>query len=138
MQPMVPYGTIINLKNHKSKTHPPMPIASRAAQFAPFAALTGYEESLSESSRVTAEKRELGEEREDELNRKIQYLKEHVSEYPMIKVIYFIRDSKKQGGHYQSLRGNVRIVDTTLRLMVFIDGIAISIDDVYDIELSNA
>ena len=132
---MVPYGTIINLKNHKSKTHPPMPIASRAAQFAPFAALTGYEESLSESSRVTAEKRELGEEREDELNRKIRYIEEHIANHPKTKVIYFLQDKKKSGGQYLSINGDIRLVDTIARLLIFESGDIISIDDVYEIQI---
>ena len=110
-----------------------MPILSRAAQFAPFAALTGYGESISESARLTETKEDPGEEGTEILNRKMQYLMEHLSEIEETEIIYFVPDLQKDGGHYCSFKGKVRVIDPAERVLKLCSGEELSIDDIGDI-----
>ena len=124
------YEMIIDLKRPKSAKHSPMPILSRAAQFAPFAALTGYGESISESARLTEVKEDLGEEETEILNQKIQYLMEHLSEIEETEITYFVPDLLKDGGCYYSLKGKVRVIDPAERVLKLRSGEEISLDDI--------
>lgn len=99
------YDDIINLPHHVSKKHLPMSVADRAAQFSPFAALTGYEDAIAETARQTTEKIPLSETEEELLNRRMNYLKEHISEHPKIKITYFKADKLKAGGAYLTKTG---------------------------------
>ena len=92
------YGDIIHLPHPVSEKHPRMPMQDRAAQFSPFAALTGYEEAIYETGRLTEEKTELGEEEKAILDRKQQLLLEKLDERPTLTVTYFVPDEKKSGG----------------------------------------
>jgi len=104
----------------------------RAAQFAPFAALTGHDEAIKETARLTDDYMEMGEDRLGELSAKIQLLIDKLSEQPEITVVYFIPDERKSGGSYAEKTGIVRIIDEYERKLVFYDGDKILIDRVAD------
>lgn len=124
------YADIINLPHHVSKKHPRMSIDARAAQFAPFAALTGYEEAVKETARLTDEKIEIDEEMKIGLDRKIEIIKENIDNNPKVTFTYFIKDNKKQGGKYVSITGNVKKIDEYNEQIILTDGIRISIEEI--------
>jgi len=132
------YKDIINLPHYTSSKRPRMSREKRAAQFSPFAALTGYDAEIKEATRLTEEKLELDEDRVNDINSKLQYIKDHIDENPEISVEYFIPDEKKSGGAYVTVSGLVRIIDEYERFVVFSDGRRIAIDDMYEIELLNS
>lgn len=129
------YDDIINLPHHQSAKRPRMSNAERAAQFSPFAALTGYEDVLEETARLTDRRVELSESEQAELDRQLQWLQERVSEKPMVTVTYFQPDEKKDGGSYVTFTGQVRRVDDVQKEIIFADGSTISIDDLFSIQI---
>ena len=129
---MKDYSKIINLPHHQSATRKRMSNYDRAAQFAPFAALTGHDEAIKETARLTDDYMEMGEDRLGELSAKIQLLIDKLSEQPEITVVYFIPDERKSGGSYAEKTGIVRIIDEYERKLVFYDGDKILIDRVTD------
>ena len=94
------YDDVINRQHPTSKKHPRMSNMNRAAQFAPFAALTGYEESIEESARLTDRKIELSEYEIEELNTRLYFIKEHIKDRPKVTITYFQPDGRKDGGAY--------------------------------------
>ena len=96
------YSDIINLSRPVSK-RPRMTLEQRSAQFAPFAALTGYEGQVKETARLTNKKIEINEELKEILNKKIQLIQKKIKEQPQIEITYFIPDSKKDGGKYETV-----------------------------------
>ena len=129
---MKDYSKIISLPHHQSATRKRMSNYDRAAQFAPFAALTGHDEAIKETARLTDDYMEMGEDRLGELSAKIQLLIDKLSEQPEITVVYFIPDERKSGGSYAEKTGVVRIIDEYERKLVFYDGDKILIDRVAD------
>lgn len=127
------YDEIINLPHHVSKTRPQMPMSDRAAQFAPFAALTGYDSAIKETGRLTDEKIELDEETLTVLDRKYHLLMDALDEAPEIEITYFKPDERKAGGKYVSATGTVKKVDDFERLITMQDGLKIPMDDVLSI-----
>ena len=127
------YDEIINLPHHVSKTRPQMPMSDRAAQFAPFAALTGYESAIKETGRLTDERIELDEEALTALDRKYQLLMDTLDDAPEVTIIYFQPDERKAGGQYVSATGTVKKVDTFGRRILLQDGTRIPLDSVYDL-----
>ena len=105
---MEKYDDIINLPHHVSKKHPQMSLHDRAAQFAPFAALTGYDEEVKEVSRITGQFHPLESKKKEEINQKLCILQEIQYEHPLISICYFVPDKRKAGGsepvHHQSRR----------------------------------
>jgi len=128
------YRDIINLPHHVSANRPQMPLRDRAAQFSPFAALTGYEDVIKESARLTDERLELSEEWQSRINERLQIILENVSERPEVKITFFVADKRKKGGAYETVSGCVKYVDECERTVVFADNSAVSIDDIYDID----
>lgn len=126
------YDDIINLPHHQSKTRPHMSLVDRAAQFSPFAALTGYDAEVKEAARVTDEKIELSEEMSCRLDEKLKILQEHVSEYPQVSVTYFLPDEKKDGGSYVTVTETVKRIDEYERKIVLTDGSQIPIKDILE------
>lgn len=127
------YEDIINLPHPISKRHPQMDISQRAAQFAPFAALTGYEENIKESARLTDKRIEIDEELKVILNNKIQLIIEYIKEKPEITFTYFIYDNKKSGGKYVNITGIVKKIDTIEEYIILTDKTKIPIKEIINI-----
>ena len=128
------YGDILNMPHHVSATRPQMPMSDRAAQFAPFAALTGYDSAIKETRRLTDERIELDEEALTALDRKYQLLMEALDEAPEVTITYFQPDERKAGGKYVSAVGTVKKVDDFERRVTMQDGARIPMDDVLNID----
>ena len=119
------YDDIINLPHPVSKRYPRMPLAERAAQFSPFAALTGYESVISETARLTDKRLELDE------NRKLSALASSLPEKPEVTITFFKKDSRKEGGKYITLTARLKKIDATAHTIVLTDGVTIPIADIY-------
>lgn len=130
----IEYSDIINLPHHVSKTRPQMSMLDRAAQFSPFAALTGYDAAIKETGRLTDEKIELDEETKAALDMKQSYLIEIIDEQPEISVTYFLPDTRKSGGAYVTTTGKLKRFDEYERLLILTNGKKIPMDDIADIE----
>ena len=128
------YDEIINLPHHISKTRPQMPMADRAAQVAPFAALTGYDSTIKETGRLTDERIELDVEALSALDMKYQLLMEAHDEAPEVTITYFQPDERKAGGKYVSAVGAVKKIDDFERRITMRDGTRIPMDDVLSID----
>lgn len=136
-----PYDDIINLPHHQSKTHPHMPLHDRAAQFAPFAALAGYDDMVRETGRLTEAETDLSEDDREVLDRKISRIASALKnrQYPAVTITVFVPDEKKDGGSYVSVSGRVKKIDGAARLLILLSengisaGEAISIDRIIDI-----
>ena len=115
------YDDVINRQHPTSKKHPRMSRMNRAAQFAPFAALTGYEESIEETARLTDRRIELSEYESEELNAKLNFIQEHIKEHPEVTITYFQPDERKEGGKYITVAGKVRRIDEVNSMIVFED-----------------
>ena len=124
-----PYDDIIHLPHHVSRNHPQMPHRDRSAQFAPFAALTGYEAALGETARQTAERRELDPQGAEELNCRLAALIARLPERPEVTVEYFVPDDRKAGGAYVTVTGRVQHISVPERTLVMEDGAVIPLDD---------
>jgi hypothetical protein len=129
------YEDIRNHERYQLKHHTPMSLESRAAQFAPFAALVGYDEEIGEAARSTDGREELSEDAIDALNQAFQKLLEHEEERPLVMVTYFQPDAKKDGGRYMTYTGNFRFYDAEKRVMKFVDGMVIGVGQVCRIEI---
>lgn len=129
-----PYEDIVDLPHHVSKKHPQPTMADRAARFAPFAAITGYEEMVLEEARVTDDRIELDESSKAALNEKLNMILEFIDEQPEVKITYFEPDKKKSGGAYLTITGAVKRIDEYERLVILTDGKKINIDDIYKIQ----
>lgn len=128
------YDDIIDHFHHVSKNHPPMPTADRAAQFAPFAALTGHGTAVMETARLTQERVELDEDCKADINRQLQQLKELEDDEPAVAVTYFVKDKRKSGGAYVTVAGRVKKIDEYKRHMLLTDSTKIPIDEIIEIE----
>lgn len=128
------YDKIMGLPHHVSKTRPQMPMSDRAAQFAPFAALTGYDAAIKETGRLTDERIELDVEALSALDMKYQLLMEAHDEAPEVTITYFQPDERKAGGKYITATGAVIKVDDFERLITMQDGTKIPMDDILSID----
>ena len=124
------YDDIIRLPHHVSQNHPQMPLRERAAQFAPFAALTGYETAVGETARLTSERRELDPQEAAELNRRLADLAARLKDRPKVTIEYFVPDERKSGGAYVTVTGRVRNISVAERLLVMEDGAVIPLEDI--------
>ncbi len=127
------YDDIIDLPHHRSEKHPRMSAIDRAAQFSPFAALTGYEDAVEETARLTDVRLELSEDEKTRINHKLQMIVDKIDERPEITVIYFVPDQKKEGGAYITVSGTVKRVDDFERNIIFFDKTVIPIEQIRDI-----
>jgi hypothetical protein len=128
------YDDIINLPHHVSATHPHMPAIDRAAQFSPFAALTGYDAAIKETARLTGERVELDEYMKDVLSDRLQIIIDQLKEHPEIAITYFQPDEKKNGGDYVTVIDTVKKIDEYERIIVMNDGTWIQIDEIISID----
>lgn len=128
------YDDIINLPRHRSMTRPPMSRSNRAAQFSPFAALTGHEEAVKETARLTDRRIELDETMKAKLDEKLRIIQEQQASKPEITITYFKPDEKKSGGSYLTIRGIIKKIDYYERAVLMKDGTRIEIDEIIDIQ----
>ena len=129
------YDDIINIPRWNPKSHPRMSEYDRAAQFAPFAALTGYDAMVSETARLTDARDDLDEEQMLALDETLTAIMERVNEHPRICVTWFRKDGRKQGGEYVKTEGSVRDVELANRLVILKEGARISLDDISSITI---
>lgn len=128
------YDDIIDLPHHVSETHPPMSRADRAAQFSPFAALTGYDAAVRETARMTERRIELDEGVKAELNARLNCILEHLSEHPQVSITYFMPDEKKSGGAYRTVTGAVRKLDSFAKTLTLVDGTVVPMEEMVHVE----
>ena len=127
------YDDLLPLPHPEPKTRLRMPMADRAAQFAPFAALTGYDAAIRETARLTEQRAELDEDARELLNAKLQILSERLNERPFAEFTVFREDRCKAGGAYETVSGIARRIDPTSRRVLFEGGTEIQIDEIYEI-----
>ena len=128
------YDDIIHLSRPVSKKRSPMSNFDRAAQFSPFAALTGYDAVIAETGRLTDTQIELDEGGKALLDEKLQTIREHLAQQPKVKLTVFCPDSRKSGGAYETITGNVKKIDPVARILVLTGGEVIPVDRIYGIE----
>ena len=131
---MSEYDDIIHLPHHVSRKHPQMSMEDRAAQFSPFAALTGYDAAIAETARLTDQRVELDEYERQALNEKLQFISEHLNEHPKVRITYFLPDARKDGGEYVTVTGNVKKLDDYEHKIVLMDGMGILMEDMIRID----
>ena len=128
------YSDIIYLPHHVSKIHPKMTMNERAAQFSPFAALTGHSEAVKETARLVDQKLDLDESQIVIINNQLNYIKEYIEERPEITITYFQQDHKKTGGAYITRCNKVIKIDDYKRLLILENDIKILFEDIYSID----
>lgn len=128
------YDDIINLPHHVSADRPHMPMLDRAAQFLPFAALTGYDAAIVETARLTDTKRDLSEEQKEVISKQLHELQSRLRTDPTITATYFVPDSRKAGGAYRSVTGAAKKVDEYSGILEMSNGITIPFDDILSLE----
>lgn len=127
------YEDIIYLPHYEPKNYPRMSSNNRASQFAPFSALTGYEEQVKETARLTNKRMEIDEGLKNVLNNKLQVIQMNIKSNPEITIVYFVPDKKKSGGTYISITGNVKKIDTIKELIIMRDNTKIPMNDILSI-----
>lgn len=128
------YDDIINLPHYVSATRPRMSVIDRAAQFSPFAAMTGYDAAIKETARLTDERVELDECIKNVLSDRLQIIADRIKEHPEIAITYFQPDAKKRGGAYVTATGTAKKIDDHERVVFMTDGTAIPIDEIVSID----
>ena len=130
-----PYEDIIDLPRPVSKKHPPMPLIKRAAQFLPFAALSGFEGEIAEAARLTEAAPELGEDALAALDEQLALLRQRLPDQPEITLTRFVPDERKTGGRYEQVTGRVRRLDEPGRALILSDGTKIDLDTIVELLL---
>ncbi len=130
------YDDILSMKRPEPRYHIRMPLADRAAQFAPFAALSGYSEVIHEAGRTTEEKKVLDEWEKERINRKLLTLQSRISLQPFIIVTFFAPDEKKEGGSYLTMSGNLKKIDTYENKLILTNGVKIDFEEIIEIRYS--
>lgn len=128
------YDDIINLPHHVSTKHPRMSALDRAAQFSPFAALTGHDAAIKETARLTNIKLDLDDDKKEELDSRLQMLRAQTALRPEVEITYFVPDTKKSGGSYLSIRGSIKKFDDIEHKLLMENGTIIPINDIYGLE----
>lgn len=129
------YDDIMHMERYRLKKHRPMPLKNRAFQFSAFAALSGFDEEINETARLTDEFRELTEEELDRNNAVLCEMMERESENPKVRIIYFKPDERKSGGSYRKYIGNLRFFDEESMILNFTDGSRISVEQIVRAEI---
>ncbi len=128
------YDDLLPLPHHVSTTHPHMSVSDRAAQFSPFAALTGHDAAIAETARLTEGRVELDEYRKADLNRRLRILQDRTDEKPAVSITYFQPDNKKAGGAYITAAGYIKKMDEYERTVVMQDGARIPFDQIIAVD----
>ena len=131
------YKDIIDLPYQKSNRHPHMSLLNRAAQFSPFAALTGHGDNIEEAGRFVEEKIECDEEVKQKLDQSLQKIMSRIEESPVVSITYFEPDTKKQGGRYRTVKERIKKVDTYERRLILEDRSHIYFEQIINLELEN-
>lgn len=131
------YGDILDVPHPVSSNHTPMSLENRAAQFAPFAALTGYDSAIMETGRYTEGQIELEGDRITELDKVLQEIQEKITEQPEVRVICFIPDSRKSGGEYREFFGKVKKIDPIEKRISLMSGEQLLMKDIIDITVAD-
>ena len=129
------YDDIIALPHPEPRTHPRMSLHDRAAQFSPFAALTGHSAAIAETGRLTASRITLDESEIARVDAALQRLRELLPQEPMASITYFVPDERKAGGSYQTITGKVKRIDTVNGVLLLTDRREIPIADIFDITI---
>lgn len=132
------YDDIINMPHHISKKHPRMSLENRSAQFAPFAALTGYEDEVEETARLTDKRIEITDEIKTEINIKLKTIQEKIYAKPKVTITYFIPDSKKEGGSYKTVTSNVMKIDKYKQTIILKNKTEIPINFITNISIEES
>ena len=127
------YDDIINLPHHISPTRQRMSMHDRAAQFAPFAALVGYDDAVAETARLTETRPELDEQEQRAINERLAYIADHIHEQPEVRIKYFVPDDRKSGGAIVVTSGKVKKISATNGTIVLTDGCKIRLSDITDL-----
>ena len=130
------YDDIINLPHHVSPTRQRMSMHDRAAQFAPFAALVGYDDAVAETARLTETRPELDEQEQRAINERLAYIADHINEYPEVRIKYFVPDEHKSGGAIIEFSGKVKKISATDGTIVMTDGCKIRLSNIVDLSIS--
>lgn len=128
------YDDILRLTRPQSKKHRPMPMEDRAAQFSPFAALTGYDAAVSETARCTEERIELDPQEAERLGERLAALIKRQQEQPELSLLYFVPDARKAGGAYVTVSGRLKKITDFPRCIYLTDGSRIPIEDIVAVE----
>ena len=128
------YDDIINMSHHVSKKHPRMSLKNRSAQFAPFAALTGYEDEVEEIARHTDKRIEITDEIKNEINLKLKTIQEKIYTKPKVTITYFIPDTKKEGGKYKKITCNIIKIDKYKQKIILDNNLEIFIINIVNID----
>lgn len=129
------YDDIIGLPHPTPQNHIRMPLSSRAAQFAPFAALTGHSEAIKETARTTEQQIELDESMKELINDKLLLLEQNFEEHPLVTIIFFFADKNKSGGSYISSTGFIKKFLKYEQTLIMSDDCTIPINDIFDIQI---
>ena len=129
-----PYGDIMHLSRPVSTRHLPMSMHDRAAQFSPFAALTGYDAAIEETARLTDRQTELAESSKEALDKKIRTIQDEIDTMPEVTVTFFEPDLRKSGGAYRTITGRVKKIDDYEKSIVFQDGTTVKFSRLYSID----
>ena len=128
------YSDILHVPRPEPKYHKRMPLADRAAQFSPFAALTGFYGVIEETGRTTDKKMALDEREKERINRQLNYLNNQINSHPRVKITYFLPDKTKDGGKYVVTSGRIRKINEYENCIILQNGVKINFDDIRDIE----
>lgn len=131
------YDDIINMERPVSRSHTPMPIIDRAAQFASFAALTGYEDTVEEVARLTSKRIDLDEYEIELIDRELQYISDNLSKRERVEITYFIPDAHKSGGAYKTVTDIVEKIDDFEKIVILSSGAVIPICQIVALEIKN-
>ena len=131
------YDDIINLPHHQSSERPHMSLHDRAAQFAPFAALSGHEEAIEETARLTEDRITLDDSKIEQINEKLSDIALHLKDRVMVSITYFRPDSKKSGGVYLTDIGIIKKLDTIEQFIVMENGLKIPMKQIVSVEESD-
>jgi len=129
------YSDMINLPHHVSGKHPQMSLEVRAAQFLPFAALTGYDDALEETARLTETKVDLDDNYKEQLNEKLLLLQKCLPAQPAVRITFFKKDEKKDGGAYITAAGNLKKIDLYENRLVLTNGTGVGISDIVELDI---
>ena len=129
------YDEIINLPHHISPTRQRMSMHDRAAQFAPFAALVGYDDAVAETARLTENRPELDEQEQQAINERLAYIADHIHEQPEVRIKYFVPDEHKSGGAIVEVSGKTYRISNTDATIVMTDGCKIRLSDIIDLSI---